>query len=354
MELLDNILRAACSTKASDIHLNVGLPPMSRVNTVVEPIPNFPILDVATMEMIAKYLVADPDKWAHFQKLRDADFSYSIAGLSRFRVNMHFQRGGIALAFRTINDKVRQIGDLFLPEVVHKLTNTPRGLILVTGPTGSGKSTTLAAMIDAINQREQTHIITLEDPIEYAFVNSKSVIEQREVGADVPSFASGLRHVLRQDPDVILVGEMRDLETVSAAITAAETGHLVFSTLHTVDAPLTIERIIDVYPSDQQNQIRSMLANTLVAVISQTLFRRKDKPGMVPGIEVMICTPAVRNCIRENRIFEIPNIIATNRAIGMQSLDDSIKQLYMNGMIHRADAIAQAAHPDKIERALAA
>jgi twitching motility protein PilT len=321
---------------------------------VVDAMPGCAILDAQTVEAIGKYLLPDPDKWAHFMKIRDADFSYSIVGVSRFRVNMHWQRAGIAFSFRTINDKVRPINDLFLPDIVHKLTNTPRGLILVTGPTGSGKSTTLAAMIDAINQREQLHIITMEDPIEYAFVNSKSVIEQREVGADVPSFASGLRHVLRQDPDVILVGEMRDLETTSAAITAAETGHLVFSTLHTVDAPLTIERIIDIYPSDQQNQIRSMLANTLVAVVSQTLFKRKDQPGMVPGVEVMLCTPAVRNCIRENRIFEIPNIIATNRALGMQSLDDSIKQLYLNGMIHRADAVAQAAHPDKIERALAA
>ncbi len=354
MELLDTILIAAVGQRASDIHLNVGLPPMFRVNTVVEPVGTFPIIDAATMLAIGKHLVPSQEKWAGFEKLRDADFSYAIPGVSRFRVNMHFQRGGIAFSFRTINDKVRPITDLFLPDVVHKLTHTPRGLILVTGPTGSGKSTTLAAMIDAINQRESTHIITLEDPIEYAFINAKSVIEQREVGADVPSFSSGLRHVLRQDPDVILVGEMRDLETTSAAITAAETGHLVFSTLHTVDAPLTIERIIDIYPSDQQNQIRSMLANTLVAVVSQTLFRRKDRPGMVPGVEVMMCTPAVRNCIRENRIFEIPNIISTNRALGMQSLDDSIKQLFMNGMISRADAVAQAAHPDKLERSLAA
>ena len=207
-------------------------------------------------------------------------------------------------------------------------------------------------MIDAINRREPGHIITLEDPIEYAFISNKSTIEQREVGSDVPSFASGLRHALRQDPDVILVGEMRDLETIGAAITAAETGHLVFSTLHTVNAPQTIERIIDIYPSDQQNQIRSMLANTLQAVISQTLFKRIDQPGMIPGVEIMLCTPAVRNCIRENRIFEIPNIIATSRALGMQTLDSSIKQLYVNGYISREDAIAQAAHPEKLERAL--
>jgi twitching motility protein PilT len=291
---------------------------------------------------------------AEFEEKRDADFSYHIAGFGRFRVNAHYQRTSIALAFRTINDKVRRIEELFLPDIVSKLTHLPRGLILVTGPTGSGKSTTLAAMVDAINRREAGHIITLEDPIEYAFVSNKSCIEQREVGFDVPNFASGLRHALRQDPDVILVGEMRDLETTSAAITAAETGHLVFSTLHTVNAPQTIERIIDIYPSDQQNQIRSMLANTLQAVISQTLFKRADQQGMIPALEIMLCTPAVRNCVRENRIFEIPNIIETSRALGMQTLDSSIKQLYVNGYIAREDAIAQAAHPEKLDRALVA
>src|SRR3569833_793682 len=202
-------------------------------------------------------------------------------------------------------------------------------------------------MIAAINRREAGHIITLEDPIEYAFISAKSCIEQREIGADCPTFASGLKHALRQDPDVILVGEMRDLETVSAAITAAETGHEVFSPLHTVNAPQTIERIIDVYPADEQNQIRSMLANTLQAVISQTLFRRCDQPGMMPGLEIMLCTPAVRNCVRENRIFEIPNIIATSRALGMQSLDDSIRQLFVYGYVCREDAIAQATHTEK-------
>jgi len=227
-------------------------------------------------------------------------------------------------------------------------------LILVTGGTGSGKSTTLAGMIDSINRREYGHIITLEDPIEYAFVSDKCCIEQREVGSDVPSFASGLRHVLRQDPDTILVGEMRDLETTSAAITAAETGHLVMSTLHTVNAPQTIDRIIDIYPTDQQNQIRSMLANTLQAVISQTLLKRKDQPGMIPAVEIMLCTPAVRNCIRENRIFEIPNAIETNKALGMQSLDTSIKQLFVNGYISKEDAMGMAAHPERMKTALAA
>src|SRR5437016_4870634 len=352
MSILNDMLRNAVQAKASDVHINVGAPPLFRIHTVITP-SDFPIVTPEGSVRLAKEMMNDK-RWADFEEHRDSDFSYEIAGLSRFRVNAHFQRSSVALSFRTINDKVRQIEQLFLPEIVKKLTYLPRGLILVTGPTGSGKSTTLAAMVDSINRRECGHIITLEDPIEYAFISNKCSIEQREVGADVPSFASGLKHSLRQDPDVILVGEMRDLETVGAAITAAETGHLVFSTLHTVNAPQTIERIIDVYPADEQNQIRSMLANTLQAVISQTLFKRCDQPGMIPGLELTHCTPAVRNCVRENRIFEIPNIIETSRALGMQTLDSSIKQLYVNGYISREDAVAQAAHPEKLDRALVA
>jgi len=352
MTAINDILRNAVQAKASDIHLNVGSPPLFRIHTVVQA-SDFPIVTPEGAMRICREMLGEK-RWPKFEEVRDADFSYEIPGLGRFRVNAHWQRGTIAMAFRTINDKVRPIDQLLLPEICNRLTYLPRGLILVTGPTGSGKSTSLAAMVDAINRREQGHIITLEDPIEYAFISNKCAIEQREVGSDVPSFSSGLRHVLRQDPDTILVGEMRDLETTSAAITAAETGHLVFSTLHTVNAPQTIERIIDIYPSDEQNQIRSMLANTLQAVISQTLFKRADQPGMVPAVEIMLCTPAVRNCIRENRIFEISNVIETSRALGMQTLDSSIKQLFVNGYITREDAIAQAAHPEKLERALAA
>jgi len=230
----------------------------------------------------------------------------------------------------------------------------PRGLVLVTGPTGSGKSTTLASMIDSMNRRYQHHIITLEDPVEYFFTSNHCVIEQRELGTDVPTFASGLRHALRQDPDIIFVGEMRDLDTISAAVTAAETGHLVLSTLHTQNAHQTIERIIDAYPPAQQNQIRAMLSNTLQAVVSMTLLKRQDMPGMVPACEIMVCNPAVRNCIRENRIHEIPNIIETNRQRGMCTLDDSIKNLYLNGAISWEDAIAKAARPEALHRALSA
>src|SRR6476619_7451905 len=349
MSLLNDILRNAVAAKASDVHVMVGAPPLFRIHTVVSP-SDFPMVTPEGALRLCKEIMGSDKRWADFEQNRDSDFSYEIPGLGRFRVNAHYQRNTVALAIRTINDKVRPIEQLFLPEICSKLTYLPRGLILVTGPTGSGKSTTLAAMVDAINRRDQGHLIT----VEYPFVSNKSCIEQREIGSDVPTFESGLRHALRQDPDVILVGEMRDLETTSAAVTAAETGHLVFSTLHTVNAPQTIERIIDIYPSDQQNQIRSMLSNTLQAVISQTLFKRVDQPGMIPAVEVMLCTPAVRNCIRETRIFEIPNSIETSRAIGMQTLDSSIKQLFVNGYVSKEDAVAQAAHPEKLERALVA
>jgi twitching motility protein PilT len=350
--MINEILKKALTSKASDVHINVGAPPLFRIHTAVAP-SEYPVLNGESIAKIARAMMGET-RWSEFQTRRDSDFSYAIPDVGRFRVNAHFQRGTVALSIRTINDYVRKLEELFLPEIITRLTHLPRGLILVTGPTGSGKSTTLAAMIDAIARREQGHIITLEDPVEYTLHSNKSCVEQREVGGDVPNFASGLRHALRQDPDVILVGEMRDLETTSAAITAAETGHLVFSTLHTVNAPQTIERIIDIYPSDQQNQIRSMLANTLAAVVSQTLFKRRDQPGMVPAVEIMLCTPAVRNCIRENRIFEIPNAIETSRALGMQTLDNSIKQLFVNGYISKDDAVSMAAHPEKLERALVA
>jgi twitching motility protein PilT len=314
---------------------------------------DFPVITAASARKVFEQM-APPEAVAIFDKQKDADFSYEFVGTSRYRVNAHMQRGQIGMAMRSIKTKVPPLGNLNLPEVIARLTYLPRGLVLVTGDTGSGKSTTLAAMIQAMNERYRKHIITLEDPVEYTFKSDKCVIEQRELGQDMPTFASGLKHALRQDPDIILVGEMRDLETTALAISAAETGHLVLSTLHTVNASQTVERIIDMYPGGQQNQIRSMLANTLQAVVSQTLFSRIDKRGMVPAVETLLCTPAVRNLIREARTFEIPNVIETNRAIGMSSLDSSIAELYFNGMISKEDAIAQAAFPDKIERQLAA
>jgi twitching motility protein PilT len=350
--MIDEILRNAVAASASDVHIQAGSPPLYRIHTVVRP-SNAPSITAEAATNIAKSLM-DDRRWADFLQKRDADFSHEVPGIGRFRVNAHFQRGSVALAIRPICDRVRSLAELFLPEIVTKLTFLNRGLILITGPTGSGKSTTLAAMIDQINHRDHGHIVTLEDPIEYLLTGINCAIEQREVGSDVPDFASGLRHVLRQDPDTILLGEMRDLETTSAAITAAETGHLVLSTLHTQNAPQTIERIIDIYPTSQQNQIRSMLASTLQAVICQTLMPRSDEPGMIPAAEIMICNQAVKSCIRDNRIFEIPNVIETSRAQGMQSLDYSLQQLCRNGYITRQDAIANATHPEKFERALVA
>jgi len=325
---------------------------MMRVHTVMTPM-DYPILTPASVRTTLEQMTnqAQQDR---FDENQDLDFSYEVSHLGRYRVNAHMQRGVIGLAMRAIRTTVPPLEELHLPEVISRLTYLPRGLVLVTGDTGSGKSTTLAAMIQAMNDRYRKHIITLEDPIEYSFESNKCLIEQRELGQDMPSFSSGLKHALRQDPDIILVGEMRDLETSALAISAAETGHLVFSTLHTINASQTVERIIDMYPAGQQNQIRAMLSNTLQAVVSQTLFSRVDVPGMCPAVEVMLCTPAVRNIIREGRTFEIPNVIDTNRHMGMVSLDNAIAELYFNGLISREDAIAQAAYPEKLERQLAA
>ena len=349
---LTEILKAAYEADASDIHLVAGQPPTARIHQVMTPMSETPLAPETARAYFEE--MAPKEAVARFDEQKDADFSFFCEGLSRYRVNAHMQQGAIGLALRTIKTKVPPLADLSLPEVIARLTYLPRGLVLVTGDTGSGKSTTLAAMIEAMNQRYRKHIITLEDPVEYLFESKECLIEQRELGRDMPSFASGLKHALRQDPDIILVGEMRDLETASLAITAAETGHLVLSTLHTVNASQTVSRIIDMYPGGQQNQIRSMLSTTLQAVVSQTLFTRHDRPGMVPAVETLLATPAVRNLIRENKIHEIPNIIETNRAIGMSSLDSSIAELYFNGRISREDAIAQAVYPDKLERQLVA
>ncbi len=349
---LHDILKAAIEADASDVHLIGGEAPVMRVHQVMTYM-DFPMI---SKEQARKFLeqTASNEAVATFDRQKDSDYSYQFENIARYRVNAHMQRGMIGMAMRMIKTKVPPLAKLSLPQVIANLTYLPRGLVLVTGDTGSGKSTTLAAMIQAMNERYRKHIMTLEDPVEYIFKSDQCVIEQRELGADMPTFASGLKHALRQDPDIILVGEMRDLETTSLAISAAETGHLVLSTLHTVNASQTVERIIDMYPGGQQNQIRSMLSNTLQAVVSQTLFSRIDRPGMVPAVEVLLCTPAVRNLIRESRTFEIPNVIETNRAIGMSTLDSSIAELYFNGMISREDAIASSAYPDKLERQLAA
>lgn len=344
--ILENVIEHG----ASDLHINVGMPPILRRNTELTEL-DFPaISNEDAKEMVLSMI--GPNRFKKFEENKDLDFSTNLDDGHRFRVNAHFQRDSIAIAFRVIPNQIPMIDDLHLPPIARELTDLPRGLVLVTGHTGSGKSTSLAAMIDVINTKYRKRIVTLEDPIEYMLENKNSMIEQREIGDDCPSFASGLKHVLRQDPDIIMVGEMRDLETTGSTVTAAETGHLVFSTLHTINASQTIERIIDIYPAAQQNQIRTMLANTLQAVLSQTLFRRIDEPGMVPCTEILLCTSAVRNCIRENRIYEIPNIIETSRRLGMQNLDNSITDMYFKGYIDRDEAIMRSSNPAKMEKTL--
>ncbi|MHC4509483.1 MAG: type IV pilus twitching motility protein PilT [Planctomycetota bacterium] len=344
------ILTHVIENGASDLHINVGMPPILRRNTELIDL-DFPaVSNEDAKEMVLSMI--GPDRFKKFEANKDLDFSTHLDDGHRFRVNAHYQRDTIAISFRVIPNQIPAIDDLHLPPIVKELTDLPRGLVLVTGHTGSGKSTTLAAMVEVINTKYRKRIITLEDPIEYMIENKGSMIEQREIGSDCTKFASGLKHVLRQDPDIIMVGEMRDLETTGSTITAAETGHLVFSTLHTINASQTIERIIDIYPAAQQNQIRTMLANTLQAVISQTLFRRVDEPGMVPCTEILLCTSAVRNCIRENRIYEIPNIIETSRRLGMQNLDNSISDMYLKGYIDREEAIMRSSNPSKMEKLL--
>jgi twitching motility protein PilT len=344
------VLAEAIERHASDVHINVGMPPVLRKNTELITTDSAAISNENAKEMVLA--MVGPDRFKKCEENRDLDFSTTIDDGHRFRVNAHYQRDTIAISFRVIPNQIPLIDDLNLPAIAKELAELPRGLVLVTGHTGSGKSTTLAAMIGLINKKRKKRIITLEDPIEYALENEMCMIEQREIGADCPDFASGLRHVLRQDPDIIMVGEMRDLETTSSTITAAETGHLVFSTLHTINAYQTVERVVDIYPAAQQNQIRTMLANTLQAVISQTLFKRVDMPGMVPCAEILLCTSAVRNCIRENRIYEIPNIIETSRRIGMQNIDNSIVEMYSKGYIDVEEAITRSSNPGKMEKVL--
>ena len=346
---IKNILEAGIEHKASDVHINVGLRPVMRINTELANLKEYEVVDEKTALQMLKSIITDK-MFEKFEEFQDLDFSTTVADGTRFRVNAHVQRGTIAMSFRIIPSDIPTIQDLNLPSIVEELADLPRGLIVVTGHTGAGKSTTMASMINTINSKYGKRIITMEDPVEYELTNDCSMIEQREIGQDCPKFASGLKHVLRQDPDVILVGEMRDLETTSSTITAAETGHLVFSTLHTVNASQTVERIIDIYPANQQNQIRAMLSNTLQAVISQTLIKRSDQPGMVPCNEILLCNSAVRNCIRENRIYEIPNIIETNRRIGMQTMDHSITQSYEKGYISKEQAITFATNPGKMTK----
>ncbi|MGJ7035146.1 type IV pilus twitching motility protein PilT [Anoxybacillus eryuanensis] len=328
---VDAMLRTAFELKASDIHLTVGIPPIFRINGDLKRYGQ-DVLSPTDTEQMAKAIV--PEKmWSYFEENGELDLSYSLVGVSRFRVNVFKQRGCISLAIRIVPTKIPTLDELQLPDVLKKMVTKPQGLILVTGPTGSGKSTTLAAMIDYMNKTMRKHIITLEDPIEYVHKHGGCIIDQREVGTDTNNFANGLRAALRQDPDVILVGEMRDLETIQTAITAAETGHLVFGTLHTSSAPATIDRIIDVFQPEQQAQIRIQLATVLVAIVSQRLFPRAQKNGRIAATEILINNAAVANLIRNGKIHQIPSVMQTNRALGMHTLEASIKELVQQGLI---------------------
>ncbi|MED5426500.1 MAG: type IV pilus twitching motility protein PilT [Candidatus Neomarinimicrobiota bacterium] len=340
---INKLLEYSIDSGASDLHLSVGSVPMVRINGTMKPLDMNPLLE-GDMESIIPQ-VMDEDQIQVFQEKKEIDFSASLDGKGRFRVNFFNQVKGLAGVFRTIPEVVKDSEELGIPPVLMNLALLDRGLVLLTGPTGSGKSTTLAAMVDHINIKRKCHIITIEDPVEYYHHTKESLINQRELGANTHSFANAMRAALREDPDVILVGEMRDLETISLALTAAETGHLVLSTLHTSSAVKTIDRIIDIFPPGQKGQIRSMLSESLEAVIAQKLLPTKDGKSRVPACEVMIATTAIRNLIREDRIYQIPSIIQSGGVEGMQSLDQDLQRLVTQGSIERKTAKGIAENP---------
>ena len=336
-------------TGGSDVHLKVGMPPGVRISGQIEPQGSTPLTPEHTEQMARELL--DEKDWARFAECNDLDTSYSLPGHGRFRVNVMRQRGSISMVLRHIPQEIPSFEQLGLPDVCRELARRPRGLVLVTGPTGSGKSTTLAAMIDLINRTHSGHILTMEDPIEFLHTDKKCYINQREVGADTADFGEALRRALRQDPDVILIGEMRDLETISLAVTAAETGHLVFGTLHTTSAAKTIDRIVNVFPPDQQTQIRMQLAGTLQGIISQTLLK-KNGGGRVAAMEVLVAVDAVRSMIRENKLAQIPSTMQTGKKHGMQTLEEHLSQLVASGQVDHADAVAKANNAELVRKPL--
>jgi len=345
---IDDLLRMLVENEASDLHLRVGEPPVMRIHGDLRRVEGLPILTDRDMHDIIDTILNEERK-IRFEQNMELDLSYAVPGLSRFRVNLFRQQGHIGAVMRVIPFNIRTIDELMIPEVVKDLCMRPRGLVLVTGPTGSGKSTTLAAMVDHINERVPKHIITIEDPIEYLHRDKVAAINQREIGVDTHSFKDALKHIMRQNPDVILVGEMRDLETIHLAITAAETGHLVFATLHTTDAPQTVDRIIDVFEPDQQQQIRMQLSVTLLAVISQTLLPRKDMEGRLAAFEIMICTPAIRTLIREGKTYQMYTDIQTGAQFGMQTLDSHLLKLALKGYVDYDVARLRSSNPSDFE-----
>lgn len=342
------LLKIGMEKRASDIHITVGVPPILRIDGKLTPLDMEPLKPSDTKDLV--YNTLSESLIQQLEKEGELDTSFSSPGIGRYRVNAYKQRGSYAMALRIIPLEIPSMESLGLPAVIKDLARLPRGLILVTGPTGSGKSTTLAAMVDLINKERNCHIITLEDPIEYLHKHNKSIVNQREIGIDSYSFANALRAALRQDPDVILVGEMRDLETISIALTAAETGHLVLSTLHTVGSAKTIDRIIDVFPPYQQQQVRVQLSTVIQAIISQQLLPKASGDGRVAAFEVMIATPAIRNLIREEKIHQIDTAIQTGAKYKMQTMDNSLIDLYSRGVITKETALMQAVNQENIKR----
>jgi len=352
--LIEELLENVVAQKGSDLHISAGLPPIIRVDGKLQRTNREPLSsdDVETL----LFPMLSNDQRRKLEQDWELDFSYGIQGLSRFRVNFYKDKGNYAAAFRVIDSIVPSFESLGLPEIVRKTAEKPRGLILVTGPTGSGKSTTLASMIDYINNTKCEHILTIEDPIEFVHTSKKSIVHQRELGQDTRSFANALKSALREDPDIILVGEMRDLETITLALTAAETGHLVFGTLHTSSASQTIDRIIDVFPEGQQQQIRIQLSSSLVAVFAQTLLPRLQpdgtKKGRIMAQEIMLVIPAIANLIRESKAAQIYSTIQMNSGVGMQTLEMALKDLYQKNMISLEDALSRSSRPDELKRAI--
>lgn len=344
---IDEILRMAIERKASDIHLTVGLPPMIRLDGDIVPLPFEALKPADTRRLV--YDTFTDEQLKKFEQTHECDFGYGVKGLARFRFNVYMQRGSVSGALRAIPTKIPSFSELNLPPVVREMSKRVSGLILVTGPTGSGKSTTIASMIDDINEDRQGHILTIEDPIEYLHTHKKCMVNQREMHSDTYSFSASLRAVLREDPDIILVGELRDLETIEAALTLAETGHLVFGTLHTRNAPSTIDRVIDVFPSDQQDQIRVLLGNTLEGVVSQQLLPRLGGSRMA-AIEIMQGTPAIKNLIREGKTHQMYSVIETSAQVGMQTMDRSLADLFRNGYCSYEECLMRAVDKENFSR----
>lgn len=347
MVALRELLEYTVEQGASDLHVSAGSIPMIRIHGRMKKL-NIPAPTAEEMEEQIRVLLT-PEQWERLEEMKEIDLSHKLDGKARFRVNVYSQINGYGVAFRVIPSYIRSFEELGLPEILKDLSLRDRGLILFTGPTGCGKSTSLAACIDYINEYKELHIITIEDPIEYYHSSRNCLINQRELGANTHSFANALRAALREDPDVILVGEMRDLETISLALTAAETGHLVFATLHTSSAAKTIDRIIDIFPASQKQQVRSMLAESLEAVIAQKLLPRKDGQGRVVACEVMVANVAIRNLIREDKIYQIPSVIQSGGKMGMQSLDQDLQRLLHKGLIDRETAALVAENPKLFE-----